>query len=505
MQRRVGIGGYNRGFMSSGSDAGFFGHPRGLSTLFFTELWERFGYYGMRALLVLFMTAAMSAGGLGLDDSTAYAIYGLYTAGVYAMSLPGGWLADRFLGQRRAVLYGGVLISVGYLMLAAPSRAVFFCGLVVVVLGTGLLKPNISTIVGQLYTPGDPRRDAGFSIFYMGINIGAMIAPLICGYVGQRIDWHLGFALSGLGMALGVLQFLSGRGNLGDAGLHPVTPATPEEGAQWRRQLRTGALAVAVAAAMLATTHFSGLYPLDAKTLVNAASLVLMAIVVALFAWMFLAADWTPQERKRLVVIAVLFFAASLFWSAFEQAGSSLNLFAKRNSDNLLLGFDFPASWYLSLNAFFIVTLAPVFAWLWVRLGDRQPSSPAKFAMGLASVGLGFVITMVAAMKSAGGVKVSPLWLTGTYFCHTVGELLLSPVGLSAFTKLAPVRVAGLMMGVWFLSIATGNFLGGRLAAFYGELPMHDLFRTTALFSIVAGGILALLVKPVARLMGGVK
>jgi POT family proton-dependent oligopeptide transporter len=491
--------------MPSSSDTSFFGHPRGLSTLFFTELWERFGYYGMRALLVLFMTATVASGGLGMEDSTAYAIYGLYTAGVYMSSLPGGWIADRLIGQRRAVLYGGILIALGYLMLAAPNRGIFFCGLFVVVLGTGMLKPNISTIVGQLYDPVDPRRDAGFSIFYMGINIGATVAPLICGYVGQRINWHYGFALSGLGMIFGIIQFLVGRKRLGEAGLHPVQPAASADGMLWRRQFRNGSLALVGLLALLAFVHFSGIFALDVKTLVNAASFILLGIVITLFGWMFLAADWTPEERKRLIAIAVLFFASVLFWSAFEQAGSSLSLFGKRNSNNFLFGFEFPASWYLSLNSLFIVTLAPVFAWIWMRLGRHQPSSPAKFALGLITIGLGFIVMMVAALKSAGGDKVSPLWLTATYCFHTVGELLLSPVGLSAFAKLAPVRVAGFMMGVWFLSIATGNFIGGRLAAFYGNLPMHDLFRTVAMFSIIAGVGLALASKPVSRLMGGVK
>ncbi len=369
-------------------DTRFFGHPVGLSTLFFTELWERFGYYGMRALLILFMVAPASTGGLGMDVMTAGSIYGLYTASVYMVSLPGGWLADCFLGQRKAVLYGGILIALGYLLLAAPDVRIFYAGLCVVVCGTGLLKPNISTIVGQLYSPADPRRDAGFSIFYMGINLGATIAPLICGYVGQRINWHLGFALSGLGMSFGVIQYWLGRRHLADAGLHPVPAANFAQAASQRRLLRNALLGVVAIGCALAFVHLTGLLPLTPVLLVNAAGVVLLAIVVALFAWMLLGGDWTPVERKRLGAILVLFVAASIFWAAYEQAGSSLSLFAERSSNNVVLHFNFPASWYQSLNSLFIVALAPLLAWLWVRLGNRQPSSPAKFALGLLFVGL---------------------------------------------------------------------------------------------------------------------
>ncbi|MGD0578629.1 MAG: peptide MFS transporter [Bryobacteraceae bacterium] len=491
--------------MTRPQDTRFFGHPVGLSTLFFTELWERFGYYGMRALLILFMVAPTSSGGLGMDVMTAGSIYGLYTASVYMVCLPGGWLADRFLGQRKAVLWGGILIAIGYLMLAAPDVRVFYTGLCVVVCGTGLLKPNISTIVGQLYGPEDPRRDAGFSIFYMGINLGATIAPLICGYAGQRIDWHLGFALSGVGMTFGVIQFWLGRRHLGDAGLHPVPAANPEEAASLRRLLRRALAGVAGIGAAMAFVHLTGLLPLTPILLVNSAGVVLLTIVVALFAWMLLGGDWTPLERKRLAAILVLFIAASLFWSAYEQAGSSLSLFADRSSDNVILHFEFPASWYQSLNSLFIVALAPLLAWLWVRLGKRQPSSPAKFALGLVFVGLGYVVLVFGALLSAHGTKVTPLFLVVTYLMHTVGELCLSPVGLSAITKLAPARVGSFMMGVWFISISIGDYLGARLTSFYGALPVPTLFGIVACFSIVAGIGLFLIARPVTRLMGGVR
>jgi len=481
-------------------DTRFFGHPAGLSTLFFTELWERFGYYGMRAILVLFMTAAAAAGGLGLDPSRAYAIYGLYTASVYMASLPGGWIADRILGQQRSVLSGGALIAAGYLTLAIPSNAAFFAGLVIIVLGTGLLKPNISTIVGQIYSPGDPRRESGFSIFYMGINIGATLAPLACGWVGERVNYRLGFALAGLGMAVGVITFWRGLPRLGAAGQRPVEPPTPEAGLQWRRNFRRAVLGCVAAGAAVLALHLAGVITVSIQFLVNSAGAVLALTTLGLFAWMFFGGDWTPAERRRLAVIAVLFCGSALFWAAFEQAGSSLNLFAKNHTDNVLLGFAFPASWYQSLNAAFIICFAAVFAWIWIRLGDRQPSSVAKFALAMVCAAGGFVLMMEASRRSASGVLVSPLWLVGTYLLHTFGELLLSPVGLSAMTRLAPARVAGLMMGVWFLSLSMGNYLAGRLASFYGHLPPFDLFRTLAILTLAAAGVLFLLVRPIGRL-----
>ena len=486
-------------------DTRFFGHPAGLSTLFFTEFWERFGYYGMRALLILFMVSPTDKGGLGLDVVAAGSIYGLYTASVYGLSLPGGWIADRFLGQRKAVLLGGTLIAIGYLMLAAPDVRVFYSGLCVVAIGTGLLKPNISTIVGQLYATGDPRRDSGFSIFYMGINLGATIAPLICGYVGQRINWHLGFALSGVGMTVGVLQYWLGAKNLGTAGLNPAPWASAQEAASQRRLLRNVLLGLALAAAVVAGLQLGGFIALTPEILNNSAGVVLLCVVVALFSFLLLGGDWTPVERKRLSAILVLFIASALFWCAFEQAGSSLSLFAKFGTDSRVLGFSIPESWYQSINAGLIVCIAPILAWLWLKLGSRQPSSPVKFALGLVFAGLGFAILIpAAASTAAGGPRVTPLFLLGTYLCHTIGELLLSPVGLSAITKLAPERVASFMMGVWFISLSVGNYLGGKIASLYTTLPVPTLFGAVAAFTFVAALVLLLISKPVTRLMGGV-
>ena len=484
-------------------NASFFGHPSGLATLFFTEMWERFSYYGMRALLILFMTASAEQGGLGFNVSKASAIYGLYTAMVYMLSLPGGWLGDRFLGLRRAVLWGGILIAAGHYSLAIPRLPFFYLGLALIVAGTGLLKPNVSAIVGRLYPQGDARRDAGFSIFYMGINLGAFIAPLAVGYVGQRVDWHLGFGLSGLGMTFGVLQYLLGSKHLGEAGLNPAKPQSAEEQARQKRQLRWGLAGFAALVAVPAVLYAAGLLQLSVQALSGAFGLLLLLTVVVSFAGLLFFGHWTPVERKRLVAIAVLFVASVLFWSVFEQAGSTLSLFAERSTDKQVGGYSFPASWFQSVNALLIIVLAPVFAWVWVKLGSRNPSSPAKFSLGLIFAGLGFAVMASASTLAATGAQVSAMWLITTYLLHTIGELCLSPVGLSAMTKLAPTRVSGLIMGIWFLSISVGNYLGARVAALYEALPLLTLFGTVAVFAIVSGLLLAVFAKPIKNLIGG--
>lgn len=486
------------------SDRAFFGHPRGLATLFFTEMWERFSYYGMRALLILFMTAPLAAGGLGFDTASAGAVYGLYTSMVYMMTLPGGWIADRLIGQRRAVLYGGIIIALGHFSMAVPSLSTFYFGLFLIVIGTGLLKGNVSVIVGQLYSAGDQRRDAGFSIFYMGINLGAFIAPLICGYLGQQVDWHLGFGAAGAGMTLGVVQYLLGSKYLGEAGLRPAPAASPAAFVQLRNRVVLGAVILIVAIAAFGYATYSRVLPITINQVADGAGYFLLIATVLFFGWLFTSSGWTTQERKQLYAIGVFFLAAALFWSVFEQAGSTLNLFADRDTRTELFGWPFPSSWFQSLNSLFIIALAPVFAWLWVRLGSREPSTAAKFAVGLIFVGAGFAILIVAARLAQQGIQVSPMWLVATYFLHTIGELSLSPVGLSAMTKLAPARIAGLMMGVWFLAASVGNFIAGRLSGFYEAMPLPDLFGVVALFAVIAGAIMFALVPWMKRLMGEV-
>jgi len=485
-------------------DAAFFGHPRGLSTLFFTEMWERFSYYGMRALLILFMTAPAAAGGLGFDTAVAGAIYGLYTSMVYMTTLPGGWIADRLIGQRRAVLYGGIIIAAGHFSMAFSSLTTFYIGLTLIVVGTGFVKGNAAVIVGALYGDKDSRRDAGFSIYYMGINLGAFIAPLVCGYLGQRVNWHIGFAAAGVGMVFGLVQYVLGAKYLGTAGLHPAPAASEADAARLRSRAGIAGIATLAVFVALAFGMYTGALPITAKQIADAAGYALVLIVVVFFGWLYFGGEWTPAERKRLYAIGVLFVAATIFWSEFEQAGSTLNLFGDRATRTSVLGWEFPSSYFQSLQPLFIITFAPVFAWVWISLRRREPSSPAKFGIGLLFVGAGYAVLVVAASLAQDGVKVAPWWLVVTYLLHTYGELSLSPVGLSATTKLAPQRVVGLMMGVFYLAISLGNFIGGRLSSLYGSMPLPQLFGAIAAVGIGAGLVMFALTPPIKRLMGDV-
>ena len=480
--------------MRLAADASFFGHPRGLATLFFTEMWERFSYYGMRAILILFMTAPAARGGLAFGVAQAGLIYGLYTSLVYLMSVPGGWIADRLLGQRKAVLWGGILIVLGQFSLVIPALPSFYAGLALLVLGTGLLKPNISTMVGQLYGREDHRRDAGFSIFYMGINMGALLAPLAVGYVGQRVNWNLGFLLAGVGMTAGLIQYWLGGKYLW-SGLQPATGASAPA-------LRKACVVVAPIVVVLIGA--AAILPITLKAVADTFGVVLIAVTIAVFGWLLLSKQWTSEERRRLLAAAVLFLAAALFFSAYEQAGSTLTLLADRSTDNRLLGLPFPSSWFQALPALYVIALAPLFAWLWMGLGRREPSSPAKFAFGLMLVGLGFAVVSIGALRAASGVRISPLWLAATYLLHVLGEMCLSPVGLSAMTKLAPAKVASLMMGVWFLAGSIGDYIGGRFGALYETYSPASLFAVVAAATMALGFVLLLLARPIRRLMGGV-
>jgi proton-dependent oligopeptide transporter, POT family len=440
------------------ADTGFFGHPRGLATLFFTEMWERFSYYGMRAFLLFYMVAPVSAGGLGFSDPDGTSIYGTYTGSVWGAAILGGIVADRYLGQYRSVLIGGIVIALGHFALAFKALPFFYSGLTLIVIGTGLLKPNVSTIVGSLYPPGDPRRDAGFSIFYMGINLGALLGPLVAGYMAQRVGWHVGFACAGVGMSLGLVQYVLGRGHL--------QPAIA--------RLEASANVAPAAASAAAPTTGSG--------------------------WHFTVDEW-----KRIGAIVILFGAATLFWGAYEQAGSTLALFADRYTRLDVLGFSFPSSWFQSVQPVFVILLAPLFAWTWVRLGKQEPSVPAKFAFALVFMSLSFAVLMPAGVlaQSGEGVRVSPMWLVAAYAISELGELCLSPVGLSAVTKLAPVRILGLMMGVWFLSNSFGNKLAGYAAGFISSMPLESLFGTVAGVLAISAVVMFVLIKPIRSLMGG--
>lgn len=492
----------------------FFGHPGGLRTLFFTEFWERFSYYGMRALLILFMTAPVLAGGLGMETAQAGVVYGTYTALVYLMALPGGWFADRFIGPRRATLYGGIAIMFGHISLAVPGMATFYLGLTLIIAGTGLLKPNISLMVGQLYAPDDRRRDAGFSLYYLGINLGAFLAPLVTGWLAQSerfqlmladwgfapaVSWHWGFGAAAVGMAIGLVQYVKGWRKLGEQAWHPPHAGDAAAQATMRKRLYAIIAFIIAACGGVAWLALNGM--IDIEAVASGVGYLLLLVTLGFFIALFKAGTWTAEERKQLIAIAVLFVGATVFWSLFEQAGSTLNLFAQRNTDNEILGVSFPSSWWQSLNSLYIILLVPVFAWLWIKLGPRDPSSPAKFALGLFFAAAGFGVLAVGAQLAEEGVRVSPLWLALVYLLHTLGELCLSPIGLSAMTRLAPARIAGLMMGAWFLATSLGNYLGGQIASLYESFSLPTLFTSITAVALIAALLMALAVKPLARML----
>lgn len=489
----------------AGSVGGFRGHPRGLPMLFFTEFWERFSYYGMRALLVLFMVEPATGGGLGLASGEAARLYGNYTMAVYLLAIPGGYLADALLGARWSVLAGGSVIALGHYVLAIPSSSTFLLGLTLVALGTGLFKPNISALVGRLYAEGDPRRDGGFSLFYMGINLGAFIAPLVTGYLAQSDgfksalaahgfdparSWHWGFGAAALGMTAAMVIFARHWHEL------PEPPTEPHELPADLRTWKAGLSVVIATGGLLTLTWLSDREGLE----------VLRLLFVALPA--AAALYFSMQENaaiRRLAAVAVLFIASMLFWAVFEQAGLSISLFADRLTRTEMFGWSFPSAWFQSLNALFVILLAPVFAALWTGMGDAQPSAPMKFVIGLALLAASFLMMVPAAHLASTGA-VSPLWLVGLFLLQTLGELCLSPVGLSTMTKLAPHRLSGLVLGVWFLGVAFGNKLAGVFGSrFNADDPaaLPEFFLSLGLL-VLAGALVLLVLTPwVKRLMAG--
>ena len=496
------------GATPSTSNGDFFGHPMGLATLFFTELWERFSYYGMRALLVLFMTAeAMGSNpGLGFSVGKATAIYGLYTFFVYVLSLPGGWVADKLWGQKKAVFVGGCIIAAGHFSMAVPTTTFFFIGLALIVIGTGLLKPNVSSMVGDLYPEGGARRDAGFSIFYMGINIGAILGPFLCGLLGEGYNWHYGFSLAGFGMVLGLISYKYGDKFLGTAGA--LKTGESQDVINKRSKKFYGILsfvtAIIVVFGFLMT---SGAIDITLQTLAEYLGYGAVAITVGFFAYIIFFGGHTTVEKKKLGVIFWLFILAAIFWSGFEQAGSSLNLFAKDLTNRVVGGWEVPASTLQLINPFFIVILAPVFGWLWTWLANRNanPSIPVKFGLGLLGLAGGFFVLSWGAANATAANPVTPAWLIVTYFLHTCGELALSPVGLSSMTKLAPKGRVSQMMGIWFVAAALGNLFAGIMAGQLETLAPSSLFWSVAIF-VGGGGVVALLASPgVKKLMGDVE
>lgn len=475
----------------------FFGHPGGLSTLFFTEMWERMSYYGMRALLVLFMTASIQEEGLAITAASATAIYGLYTGAVYFMGLPGGWIADRLIGGQKAVWYGGLIIMAGHIVLAIPSDSTFFIGLILVVLGTGLLKPNIGALVGQLYSADDNRRDSGYTLYYMGINIGSIIGYFVCGWLQVNAGYHWAFGAAAVGMGLGLIQYRMTIYKLEGAG----ADTTSDMSASAKKKSWTAITAGLVFIAAIAFLMLTGALSIDPVTLAQYVAIAITAVFLLYYASIYFLGNLTGNEKSRLMALFLVCLASIFFWTGFEQAGSSLNLFGRDFTDRMIGSFEIPPAWLQSLNSIFIVLLSPFIAALWINLAKRMitPSYGIKCALGLVIMATGFIVMFFAAQLAASGLKVAPFWLVATYFLHTVGELCLSPIALSAVSKLAPKRFSGQMMGVFVLTYSIGNVVAGLLAGVIssgtdsGDISgMPMLYLQIGLFTIGIGVVIAL-------------
>ena len=477
----------------SDNDTSFFGHPGGLQTLFFTEMWERMSYYGMRALLVLFMTASIQEEGLAFTVATATAIYGLYTGAVYFMGLPGGWLADRLIGGQNAVWYGGIIIMLGHIILAIPSTQTFFIGLIFVVIGTGLLKPNIGAMVGMLYSDEDRRRDSGYTLYYMGINIGSVIGYIVCGYLAENWGYHYAFGAAAVGMAIGLVQYKMTRPKLLGAAATPTEELSP----QARKISWMSILGFAVVVAIITFMITTGALVVDAVALAKYVAIFFTLVFLGYYAAIYFLGNLDGNEKRRLGALFLVCIASICFWAGFEQAGSSLNLFGRDYTDRMLGSFEIPPAWFQSANSFFIIILSPFFAALWINLGKRMldPSYGFKCAIGLVIMATGFIVMFFAAQIAASGLKVAPYWLVMTYFLHTVGELCLSPVALSAVSKLSPKRFAGQMMGVFVLTYSIGNVVAGLLAGNFDPSRLDEmpgLYMQISLFSIAIGIVVLL-------------
>jgi POT family proton-dependent oligopeptide transporter len=462
---------------------GFFGHPKGLFTLFFTEFWERFSYYGMRAILVFYMYYEVSKGGLGLDENMALAIMSIYGSLVYMSGIIGGWLADRIFGTSKAIFYGGILIMFGHIVLAVPgSVTMFFVSMVLIVLGTGLLKPNVSSVVGEIYSEEDNRRDAGFSIFYMGINLGGFISPLIVGEVGLKHNFHLGFAIAAIGMFLGLLVFIfTKKKNLGLAGTVVANPLSPTEK---KKVFSIIGIATVLIAILIAVTISLGI--LTFETFIALIGILGILIPTIYFFIMYRSPKTTAVERSRILAYIPLFIASVMFWAIQEQGSTILAHYADKRTDLEFAGFTISPAWFQSLNPLFIIILAPVFAWLWVKLGNRQPSVPKKFSLGLLFAGLSFLVILLPGYLTGSDSLVNPLWLVLSYFIVVLGELCLSPVGLSATTKLAPAAFSAQTMSLWFLSNAAAQAINAQIVKFYTP-------ETEMVYFGVIGGVAILL------------
>lgn len=480
---------------------GFFGHPKGLFTLFFTEFWERFSYYGMRAILVFFMYYEVTQGGLGLPEDIALAIMSIYGSLVYMSGIIGGWLADRIFGTSKAVFYGGVLIMCGHIVLAIPGNtALFFISMILIVLGTGLLKPNVSSLVGDIYKEEDNRRDAGFSIFYMGINLGSFLAPLVVGTVGMN-NFHLGFGLAAVGMLLGLIVFVVTRPkNLGIAGTVVVNPLSPTEK---KKVFTILGVSIVVLAALITIAILLGALTFD--TFIKLVGVLGILIPTLYFVVMYRSPKTTPVERSRIIAYIPLFIAAIMFWAIQEQGSTILANYADKRTQLDFAGIHLSPAWFQSLNPLFIILFAPVFAWLWVKLGNRQPTVPQKFSLGLLFAGLSFLIILLPAYFGGAGSLVNPLWLVLSYFVVVLGELCLSPVGLSATTKLAPAAFSAQTMSLWFLSNAAAQAINAQIVKFYTPETEMVYFGVIGGVALVLSLVLYLLSPKIQSYMKGVK
>ena len=476
--------------ITKSTDTYFVGHPKGLVTLFLTEMWERMSYYGMRGLLVLFMTREIVDGGMNMSAPEAMAIYGIYGASVYFLCVPGGWVADKLFGAQRTVLYGAIIITLGHYVLAIPYDKTFFLGLVLVSIGTGLLKPNISTIVGELYKPGDLMIDSGYTIFYMSINIGSMLGFLVCGYLGEKVGWHWGFGAAGVGMTFGVLQYIFTRKDLGNAGKESKLSETEDQ----TRYLTIFKWTSAVLS-LIVITGFFGFWTIEPALLNQLLVNLIFIVALAYFVYLFFFAGLNKIEKNNIKMLLLLFFGSVLFWAGFDQGGSSLNLFAKDYTDLFIFGWEMPATFLQVANPLMVVIFAPFFASFWIYLGRRNldPDTPQKFALGCFLMAIGFFVIIFGVEAALENEKAGVRFLLITYLFHTLGELCLSPVGLSATAKYSPSRYRGQMMGIWFLSSSLAAGLAGLLASKSLEsgLPsMPGLFNQIIIALVVVGILL---------------
>lgn len=489
----------------------FLGHPLGLAPLFLTEMWERFSYYGMRALLVLYLIAGgpdakpgSQGGGLAMPEASSYAIYGVYAGMVYLLAMPGGWFGDRIWGPRKTVTIAATIIMAGHLCLAIPGKPSFFIGLALVAIGSGLLKSNISTMVGHLYDgPQDPRRNGGFTIFYIGVNLGAGLAPLVIGAIGQKVSWHLGFAIAAIGMGLGLIIFL-----LGTRLLSPESSVVPKPlPADERKSLLMKALLwFGIAAVFYAVVGGTGHFTQKWATIPLA--LLGVAIPAAVLIRIKRDKELTSDEQTKVTGYIWFFVAAAVFWMIFEQAGSTLSTFAEKRTSDTVFGWQIPSTLFQSINPIWVMAIAPVIAWLWLWLARRgsEPSSTVKFSVAMVLIGVSFFVFAIPMSSASESSKAGPMWLVMIYMIQTIGELCLSPVGLSLTTKMAPVKYASQMMGVWFLAVTAGNCTTTLLR----EVGGVDLNGIGAILGQATAAILAAIAvwmyrKKIEALMGDVR